>query len=80
MYTIPTTTKGALIRMSESDPVLRNFPRYANTLHSGIEYRNLFRFEINIPEDPSDLTNVSDDYGFNIIEYQESKVFLKLVR
>ena len=77
MYTIPTTTKGALIRMSESDPVLRNFPRYANTLHSGIEYRNLFRFEINIPEDPSDLTNVSDDYGFNIIEYQEYEVPVK---
>jgi hypothetical protein len=75
MYIIPMTPAGALVRRYPAERVERtNAPRFVELLTAPLEKRTLFRLIPHVPAPPEDFSQVPEDYGLNLIEYQEYEV------
>lgn len=75
MYIIPMTPAGALVRRYPAERVERsNAPRFVELLTAPLEKRTLFRLIPHVPAPPEDFSQVPEDYGLDLIEYQEYEV------
>lgn len=75
MYIIPMTSAGALVRRYPAERVKRsNAPRFVELLTAPLEKRTLFRLIPHVPAPPVDFSQVPEDYGLDLIEYQEYEV------
>ena len=76
MHKILLTPEGSLIpsQVPEYSNVCMKRLSYLDVLIAPLEKRNLFRLIYHAPESLEDYSQVPDDYGKNLIEYQEYEV------